>query len=173
MPTQEKKETVSELTQKIKAAKAVYLADYRGLSVNHLQELRTQLRTQESEIQITKNTLVTIALENNKANLTEELNGPTVTLFAYSDEVSPLKTVIEFAKNHDDLPRLKVGFLEGSLLKIEQLKQLADLPDKKTLQAKFVGTLQSPIRNFVYALNYHTVSFINVLNNIKSQRENN
>lgn len=173
MPTEAKQKTVEELTKKVKDAKAVYLTDYRGLSVNNLQKLRNQLREQESEIQITKNTLLTIALKNNKSSVNEELSGPTATLFAYSDEVTPLKTVIEFAKTHDDLPKLKLGVLEGTTLNLEQLQQLATLPDKQTLRAQLVGTLQAPIQNFVYSLNYHTLSFVNVINNIKDKKENN
>jgi len=147
------------------------LTDYKGLSVNKIQELRKRLLNTESELQVTKNTLLKISLEKNGIKPTQEIEGPTATLFAYGDEITPLKIIIDFAKDNDSFPQLKFGVLAKDLLTIDQLKQLSALPNKQTLLTQFVGLLQSPLSNLVYGLNYHLISFVNVVNNIKNQKE--
>ena len=171
MPNQANQKAVEELTNKIEKSKAIYLTYYKGLSVNKIQELRKKLLNTESELQVTKNTLLKIALEKNGIKPNQEIEGPTATLFAYGDEIIPLKTIIDFAKENETLPQLKFGVLSKDLLTIDQLNQLSTLPNKETLLTQFVGLLQSPLSNFVYGLNYHLISFVNVVNNIKSQKD--
>ena len=175
MPTENnkkniKKEKIEELNQKIKDAKAIFFTDYRGLSVNKLQELRQKLDENHSELQVTKNTLLNIALKNNNTELEKELEGPTATLFAYGDELEPLKSILNFAKENNDLPEVKLGMVDGIWLKIDKLKQLALLPGKDILRGQFVGTLNAPLSGLVYSLNFHTQSFINVLKNIEGAK---
>ncbi|KKP69466.1 50S ribosomal protein L10 [candidate division CPR3 bacterium GWF2_35_18] len=171
MPNQANQKAVEQLNSKIGKSKAVYLTDYKGLSVNKIQELRKRLLNTESELQVTKNTLLKISLEKNGIKPTQEIEGPTATLFAYGDEITPLKIIIDFAKDNDSFPQLKFGVLAKDLLTIDQLKQLSALPNKQTLLTQFVGLLQSPLSNLVYGLNYHLISFVNVVNNIKNQKE--
>jgi len=171
MPTPEKKQKIEELTQKIQDSKAVFLTDYKGLPVNKIQELRRKLIETNSELQITKNTLLSIALEKASIKLEKALEGPTATLFAYGDELSPIKTIIEFSKENDQLPKLKIGFLDNNLLNETDLIQLSKLPNKETLISQVIFGLKSPLNGLAYSLNYHTNSLINILNNIKIKRE--
>lgn len=172
MPTEKKGQNIQAIEEKLKQSKAVYFANYRGLSVNKMQELKNKLKESEAELQVTKNTLLTIALEKKGKKLENELEGPTATLFTYNDEIEPLKSLIDFAKENDNLPELKFGLLEEDFLDVKKLEYLATLPSKEILLTQLAGTLQAPIKNFMYGLNYHTTSLITVLNNIKDQKSN-
>ncbi len=172
MPNQQKQLTIDEFSGKIEKSKAIIFTDYRGLTVNKVQQLKNKLADVNGEIQVTKNTLLGIALEKNGIKLDETLEGPTATIFAYGDEVSPIKTLIDFAKENNDLPNLKFGLLAKKNLNLSQLKILSQLPSREVLYAQLVGTLVAPITKLMYGLNYHNQSFINVLNNIKDKKSN-
>lgn len=171
MLNQKKEETIKELTEKIQKAKAVYLTDYRGLSVNKIQILRRKINDSQAELQVAKNTLLRLSLEKEGNKLEQNLDGPTAILFSYTDEVNPLKITIAFAAENNDLPKLKFGFLGKQFLDASKLQQLAKLPNKKVLYTQLLGTIQSPLKNLLYSLNYHTVSLLNALNQIKKQKE--
>lgn len=170
MPNQVKQQKVNDFNQKIEKAKAIFLTDYKGLSVNKIQELRRKLNATKAEFEVTKNTLLSIALKNKGITTPQPLTGPTATLFAYQDEITPLKELVNFAKENEDLPQLKIGFLGKDCLTDNELKRLATLPNKETLLTQLIITWQSPMSKFLYNLNYHAISFINLLNNLKEEK---
>lgn len=170
MPSQKNITELNNLKEKLSKAKSLVLADYCGLTVNQINTLRNKIREVGGELKITKNTLLRIALKQSNLQLTtnnSQLTGPTAVVFAYDDEIAPLKAIADFAKEQE-LPKFKAGFLDDRLLTIEELEQLANLPTKDQLQAKLVGCLNSPISGFVYTLKANLNKLVMVLKQIKN-----
>jgi large subunit ribosomal protein L10 len=148
----EKQQQVSELSSKLSESSCTIVADYRGLSVKQVTELRKQLREAGVEFQVLKNTLVRRATE--KANLTDldqYLTGPTAIAFSKTDVVAAAKVLSDFAKKNDKLS-LKAGVVEGRVVDNAQLKALADLPSREGLLSMLLSVLQAPMRNFALAV---------------------
>ena len=163
MAKQDKVYTVQNLTEKLKQAKAVVLADYHGLKVSQLAELRQNIKKNGGEFEVIKNTLLDRAAEESKIKIDPEaLQGPTAVLQAYEDQISPLKTLVDFIKAND-LPKIKFGLLDQVATPIEKIKQLASLPTKEELKAKLVNTLQSPLYGLDNALNWNLKKLVFVL----------
>src|SRR5690606_14573885 len=109
MPTQQKIDSVAHLTESMQKAKAVVFTDYRGLSVPQIETLRAELAKHDATLEVTKNSLMNIAAKQaDKEVAGDVLQGPTATLFAFGDEVAPLKALVDFAKEAE-LPTVKAG----------------------------------------------------------------
>lgn len=155
--------TVQNLVEKLKQAKAVVLADYHGLKVSQMAELRQNINKAGGEFEVVKNTLLNRAAEESKVKIDPEvLQGPTAVLWAYEDQINPLKVLVNFAKANE-LPTIKFGLLDQVATPIERIKQLASLPSKEELKAKLVGTLQSPLYGLNHALSWNMRKLIYVL----------
>jgi large subunit ribosomal protein L10 len=162
MPNNIKVEKVKNLTGKLERAKAVVLTDYRGLTVPQIEELRGKVEAAGAEYEVTKNTLLSRSLsDTNRETPADSLEGPTATLFAFQDEIGPLKALKEFIKTNNR-PIVKTGFLGTKLISISQVNDLADLPPREVLLKSLVGSLKSSqfglvnvlsgnIRKLVYA----------------------
>lgn len=158
-----KKVVVDEIRSKLEQTKGAVLADYRGLNVAQVTELRNKLREAGVEYKVLKNTLVRIAAHDlGITDLDPYLEGPTAVAFGLEDAVAPAKVLSDFAKTNKQL-EIKAGLLEGKVISFEGVKALADLPSREVLlsmvlagmQAPLVGmvnVLQGPIRKAVYAL---------------------
>ncbi|MDP2860570.1 MAG: 50S ribosomal protein L10, partial [bacterium] len=156
---------------KIKEAKSVVVADYRGLKVSQMNQLRDKIKEAGGEMQVVKNNLFYRALdENNYKVEKEKLDGPSLTLFANSDEISPLKVLATFGKTLSLLP-FKVGFIAGKVYFAEELNKLAALPAKIDLQAKLVGLLISQPSRLVYSLNWNLQKLVLILNAVKNNKQ--
>lgn len=161
---EEKGLVVAEIKEKLQQASGVVLADYRGLTVAQVTQLRTQLRQAGVEYRVMKNTLVRrAAAELGVEGLDSYLKGPTAIAFG-ADPVAPAKVLTEFVKaNKLKKFQIKAGVLDGKVISPEGVKALADLPSREVLltmvvrgmQAPLVGmvnVLQGPIRKMGYAL---------------------
>ncbi|MDR3543164.1 MAG: 50S ribosomal protein L10 [Desulfosporosinus sp.] len=161
---EEKSQVVSEIKEKFQQASGVILADYRGLTVAQVTQLRTKLREAGVEYRVMKNTLVRRAAnEVGVEGLDAYLKGPTALAFS-ADPVAPAKVLTEFAKvNKLKTFKIKAGVLEGKVIGAEEVKALAELPSREVLlamvlrgmQAPLTGmanVLQGPIRKMGYAL---------------------
>src|SRR5690606_28023028 len=163
MPTKQKIATVEHLTQQMQEAKAVVFTDYRGLTVNQIQELRKELAKHDASIEVTKNSLMSIAAKNADREVdTQTVQGPTATLFAFGDEVAPLKALVDFAKERE-LPTVKAGFLGAMHLSAQQVNSLAALPSRDVLIAKAVGSIKSPLNGLVNVLQGNTRGLVYAL----------
>lgn len=171
MPSQKNQNTVKLLQEKLHQAKSIVLADYRGLSVNQQKELRNQIKIVGGELIVAKNSLLQLALKAEKINLPDNfaaiLQGPTITLFAYEDEIAPIKTLAEFAKIHN-LPTIKTGFLSREFLSADQVNQLATLPTKIQLIAQTIAALESPLNGLVNILSGNFRKLVYALQAIKA-----
>lgn len=171
MKRSEKVFEVENLAAKIKEAKSVALADYRGITVAQITALRDKVRTVGGELQVVKNTLFTRALKDaGVKELDTPLTGPTLVLFANDDEIAPLKALAVFGKQAN-LLALKLGFMAEKTFSGEELNRLASLPTKLELQANLVGLLSSPPRRLVYSLNWNLQKLVLVINGIKNMGE--
>ncbi|RAP73242.1 50S ribosomal protein L10 [Paenibacillus montanisoli] len=149
---QGKEAAVAEITAKLRESSSTVVADYRGLNVKQVTELRKQLREANVEFQVLKNSLVRRATAN--AELTEldaVLAGPTAVAFSKDDAVAPAKILADFAKKNDAL-KLKGGVVEGQVFNADQIKALADLPSREGLLSMLLSVLQAPMRNFALAV---------------------
>lgn len=155
--------TVQNLVEKLKQAKAVVLADYHGLKVSQMAELRQNIKKAGGEFEVVKNTLLNRAADETKIKIDPEaLQGPTAVIWAYEDKISPLKALVDFARANE-LPKIKFGLLDQVVTPIEKIKQLASLPSKDELKTKLVSTLQSPIYGLNNALNWNLRKLVYVL----------
>ncbi|WP_019908210.1 50S ribosomal protein L10 [Paenibacillus sp. HW567] len=149
---QAKQDAVDVVTGKLQNSVSTVVADYRGLNVSQVTELRKQLREAGVDFQVLKNTLVRRATA--AAELTEldaVLTGPTAVAFSETDAVVAAKILNDFAKKNDAL-KLKGGVVEGRVIDAEQLKALAELPSREGLLSMLLSVLQAPMRNFALAV---------------------
>lgn len=161
---------VENVSAKIKEAKAVALADFRGLTVAQMTQLREKIKDAGGQLQVVKNTLLARALKQNCYDIEKtDLQGTNITLFANADEAAPLKTLAAFAKTVSLLP-FKIGFMAGKILSAEELTLFASLPTKIDLQAKLVGMLASQPSQLVYCLNWNLQKLVIVLNQVKTKK---
>ena len=147
-----KKAIVAGLVERLQAAQAGVIADYRGLTVAQDTELRTKLREAGVEYTIVKNTLTNFAAkEVGLEELEPVLHGPTALATSSTDLVAPAKVLVEFAKANEQL-EIKGGFVEGKVISVDEVKVYASIPSKEVLISKMMGSLQAPVGNLVRAL---------------------
>lgn len=149
---EEKVKTVEEIAEKLSQSKGTVLADYRGLNVAQVTELRKKCRESGVEFKVYKNTLARRAAEKvGLGGLDEYLVGPTAFAFSMQDEISAAKVLADFAKKNEAL-EIKSGVMEGKILSVNEIKAIADLPSKEGLISMLLSVLQAPIRNFALAV---------------------
>jgi large subunit ribosomal protein L10 len=171
MPSAKNIDQLNILKQNFKQSKSAVLVDFQGLNVEQMSRLRQKLTDQGGKLQVFKNTLIMIGLKQESYPLSDlELTTPTAILFCYEDEIAPIKTLYQYFEAHD-LPKVKIGYLDRQFLSYEKVIGLAKLPSQDILQAKLVGVLNSPISGLVYVLQANLAKFINVLNQIKDNKQ--
>jgi len=167
---QRKKEIVKELSEKIANAKSIVFADYRGLTVEQDTQMRKALREAGIEYKVVKNTLVKFALkENGHDGIDEYFNSPTAMALSDSDPVAPAKIISEYAKKFESL-EIKTGIVEGKVVDINAIKELADLPSREVLIAKVLGGFNAPISGLVNVLNGNIRGLVVALNAIAEKK---
>lgn len=149
---QVKQQVVSDVTSKFQNSVCTVVADYRGLNVAQVTQLRKTLRESGIEFQVLKNSLTRRATaEAQLTELDEHLTGPTAIAFSTSDVVAPAKILSDFAKKNDAL-KVKGGVVEGRVVGADQIKALADLPSREGMLSMLLSVLQAPMRNFALAV---------------------
>ncbi len=149
---QEKEQIVAGIAQQFKTAVSGVFVDYCGLTVEEDTQLRNKFREAGVEYKVIKNTLTARAAKEVGFEALEPiLNGPTSLAISMTDEVAPAKVIAEFAKNHEQL-EIKGGFLDGKVLELDEVKTLAATPNRETLLAKLLGSLNAPISNLARTL---------------------
>jgi large subunit ribosomal protein L10 len=149
---EQKQQIVSDISLKLQGSVCTVVTDYRGLNVSQVTELRSRLREAGVEFKVLKNTLTRLA--TSQSNLTEldpYLTGPTAIAFSTQDVVAPAKILSEFAKKNQAL-EIKAGIVEGQVVDVSRIKQLADLPSREGLLSMLLSVLQAPVRNFALAV---------------------
>ncbi len=168
----QKRVVVDGISEKMKAAKAMVFADYRGLTVEQDTDLRSALRKAGVDYKVVKNTLTRFAAnENGLEALDTYLNGPTAMASSATDPVAPAKILSEYAKKYNKL-ELKVGVVEGKVIDADGIKALAELPPREVLIARVLGGFNAPISGLVNVLNGNIRGLVVALNAIAEQKAN-
>ncbi len=166
-----KQELVTQMHDRLARAKAVFLADFRGMDVGQATSLRNELRGASVEYKVFKNTLLDLAAKGTESEcISPYLSGPTAIAISYDDPVSAAKVLSKFAKDPAGKFVLKAGVLSGKLLDVAQIQALADLPSREVLIAKMLGSMQAPVSNFVGVLAALPGSLVRVLDAIRAQK---
>lgn len=164
MPTAQKAAEIDLLVDRFQRSEMTILADYRGLSVAQMQDLRSRLRPVDSEFRVTKNTLMRIAAERAGVDGLEGfLEGPTAVMFAFSDAAGSAKVLSDFARTSRIL-QVKAGMMNGQVLSADDVEALATLPPREELLGKLVGMLASPMSRVVGVLSGPSRSVAYLLN---------
>ena len=143
-----KQSVVSEIVEKAKNSTTLVVAEYRGLTVAQLQELRRALAKEESELCVYKNSLVERAVkELGYQGLDEVLTGPNAIIFS-KEAANGAKVATKYAKRFGGTLKIKGGVVEGQFADEAKIKEVAKLPGKEGLLAMFLSCLQAPVRQF-------------------------
>ncbi|MDF1613449.1 50S ribosomal protein L10 [Desulfurivibrio dismutans] len=170
MKREEKAGVVQELSDRFATAKLAVLADYRGLTVSSMQQLRRELRDSSAELKVAKNTLLGRAIQGTPFEpLSGHLQGNTALTLS-EDPVAPAKVLVKFAKDNPKLV-IKTAVLDGRELRPEDLTALSKLPGINELRAQFLGLLQAVPTGFVRVLNGVPQKAVYLLQAIKEQKE--
>ncbi len=133
-------------------SKAVYIAEYAGLNMKQIDDLRLKARQTGGEFHVVKNTLCKIAFEQIGLPVKEELfSGSTAIAFAFQDAPSLAKVLNDFARTNEAL-KIKGGYLDEALISAENVHSLAELPPLPVMRAQLLGTILAPAGQLVRTL---------------------
>ena len=169
VPRAEKEEKVRGIAERLQAASAAVLTDYRGLSVKDAAELRAALAEVDARFSIVKNSLTRLAVkEAGLEELTELVDGPTAIAFILGDPVAGAKALVDEAKR---LPVLEVrgGFAEGRILSADQVRQLAALETREAMLAKLAGLGKMQLSRTAWMLQALQARFLLVLQALREK----
>jgi large subunit ribosomal protein L10 len=170
LPTAEKIASVAEIKERLQEHDIAIATQYVGIKVEAVTALRKKLRDAGCEYKVYKNTLAKRALDElGLGDAAAYMDGPTAWAFS-NDPVTPAKILKDFSK---DVQFVKVrgGVLQGRVVSDAQLAALADLPPREVLLAQVVGAIAAPLSAFVGTLNAVPRSVVNVLDQIRKQKE--
>lgn len=171
MKLDEKKVLVDDLKENLSKTKVLIIADYKGLDVASMTELRKKLREANLECKVVKNTLLKRAAKDTDVEvLSDYLKGPNAVIFSYDDPVAPARVLIEFAKTNKNLD-IKKGVLKGKLLGPEDIKALSELPSREVLLGQVLSVMNAVPTSAVRVLSGIPRKMLNVLQAIKEQKE--
>ena len=172
MPTELKGKIIESTTEKIKNSSGIYFTNFTGMNVIQATELRKQFRDNNVEYLVTKNTLMKLAAKDAgfDGSFDEMLNGQIATAFSIDDPTSPAKVIKNFRKQHKDCLEVVGVVFEGKIFDAEKYKELADLPSKEELLAKFIGAIGQPMNQMACILNGAMSKLVGVLASLKNSK---
>jgi large subunit ribosomal protein L10 len=172
MLTKEQKHEQSiQLRDNLAGVTTLFLLENRGLKVNEVNVLRSEVRKTEATYKVVKNSVVKMAVEGTEMEaITPFLSGPKVLAYTDGDGVALAKVLKTFIKDHPELT-FEQAFLEGQILESEEAEKIADMPSREELVAKLLMLLQSPIRRLAVALNAPLQQFATVISQIAENNE--
>ena len=143
-----KKQEVNEVTQRFQGSVSCVVVNYRGLTVKEVTELRSKLRAEGAELKVIKNNISRrAAADAGYDKLADVFTGPNAIVFSEDDAVAPARIIYNFAKEHAKL-ELKGGFVERKIVSVEQINEVAKLPNRDGMLSMLLSVLQAPVRNF-------------------------
>jgi large subunit ribosomal protein L10 len=159
----QKEEVVKDLTEKIKASKSIVFADYSGVKTNDINELKSRLKKEGTNLRVIKKKLVDLSLKNAKIEVDiKSLPGQLAITISDNDEVAPARVLSKFAKENENL-KILGGVLGIKGMNAKEVDDLAKLPSKEEMLAKLVGTLNAPLTGLVNVLSGNTRGLVTVL----------
>ncbi|HET8945083.1 MAG TPA: 50S ribosomal protein L10 [Dehalococcoidia bacterium] len=150
MPTQKKIDAVADLKERLEKATIIVSTEYRGLRVKEMQDLRRKLREGGLEVKVVKNTLLKLAAEEaGDPDIVRIVEGPTALAIAYGDIIEASKAVAAYAQGAPATFAVRGGYMDGSVLTANDLRDLVRIPPRPVLIAQFMGQMQSPLATFI------------------------
>jgi large subunit ribosomal protein L10 len=163
---------LAEVQDRMSRASIAISADYRGLTVAQITELRRALRPAGAEVKVVKNTLATMAAKAaGRENMAEIVTGPTALAIGFDDPIAPVKALTEHLRARRLNIEIHGGWLEGKVLTRAEVESLATMPPKEQLIADVVGKLQSPLYNFAGLLQSTIRNFAGLVESRAKQLE--
>lgn len=160
---------IEDVVGQLGTAQSIILAEYRGLDVTKITELRRQARASGVYLRVLKNTLVRRAVSGTAfEKLADHMVGPLIYGIS-KDPVAAAKVMHDFAKGNEQLV-IKSGALPNALLDANGIKALASLPSRDALLAKLLGTMQAPVTTFVQTLNQVPSKFVRTVAALRDQK---
>ena len=164
MPTDTKRQAVTELAELLRNSSAIAVADYRGLKVSDMQAVRRTLRESGVELHIAKNRLLKIAAdEADRTDLKPMLSGPTALATIAGDEAAMAKALADAFRPYSRVVTLRGGLLGNRAIDASQLTRLATLPSREVLLGKVAGGMAAPMTSMAAVLAANLRNFVNVL----------
>ena len=155
MPNEVNKEIVKVLKDKLSKAKSIVFTDYLGIKSSDINNLRQKIKENDAELLIAKNTLLKVAISEQKnAGMTKaekDLEGSTAAIISYSDPIAPIKAFFEFTKNME-FPKIKSGVIENDYFSADQMAAIKTIPTKEQLLTQVVVAFNSPLSGFANVL---------------------
>jgi large subunit ribosomal protein L10 len=172
MNRSEKEQIITEVAEKISRAKSMFFADFTGITVEEVNELRREFRKSGIEYHVVKNTLARKALESVTGfdKVVDGLVGPTAIAFGYDDPVAPAKIIKKFREKHEKL-NVKVCVLEHKVYDGSKLNDLAKLPTRNEMVASILGSIQAPIAGIAGAVGAVMRDLVNVIDAIEKKKQ--
>lgn len=173
MPTEDKTKSVEQIKERIEGCSIAISADYSGMSVRAMTELRKALRERGVEFRVVKNRLAYLAADAaGKPLIKEIIEGPTGLAFGFDDPLEPARALVDFIRNSRAAIEIRGGVMGERSLTAAEVTELASLPSREQLIAILLGQLQAPIRGFVYTINAPVAGLARLLQkHIENKRE--
>ncbi len=171
MKRSEKEQIIASVKEKVERAQGMYFADFTGVTVEQVTELRREFRKLNIDYQVVKNTLARKALESVTGydKVYDALAGHTAIAFAYDDPVAPAKIIKKFRDKHNKLT-VKACVIERQVYAGAQLDEIARMPSRPEIIAGILGTLQSPASGIVGAINAVVRDLVSVIDAIEKKK---
>ena len=171
MKRSEKEQIIAEVKEKIERAKGMYFADFTGITVEEVNELRREFRKANIDYQVVKNTLVRKALESVTGydKILDKLVMPTAIAFGYDDPIAPAKIIKKFRVKNEKL-KVKVCVVEMQVFEGTELDRLSQLPTRGEIIAGVLGSIQSPISGVVGAIAAVMRDLVSVIDAIEKKK---
>ena len=171
MPSVKNTETVAQIKEELSSSSALWIVDYRGLTVREIQELRRNIRGAGAQMKVYKNTLMHLALaESELPTMDELLEGPSAFVFAAEDPAAAAKVVKNFAKDNENLT-IKGGLMDGEAYDAAQVEAIAALPSKDELIAKLAGAISGVARGLATSINGVPSGVAQSLSQVAAQKD--
>lgn len=146
---QEKQLIIDEIKSKLENAQSAVVIDYMGITVAEADDMRRKLRDENVDYTVYKNTLIKRAIEGTDfAGLADVLDGPSAVAISESDATAPARVLNDIIKQYKKM-EFKAGVVEGTFYDKAGIEQIAEIPSRDTLIAKFMGSVQSPVSKLV------------------------
>lgn len=171
MPNAQNTEMLSNIKADLEGVSAMWVVDYRGLTVKEIQALRKDIREAGASMKVYKNTLMGIALKDSELpTLDDMLKGPNAFVFAGEDIAAAAKAVKNFAKDNENL-EIKGGLLEGAEVNAAEVEAIASLPSREQLFGQLAGLINGFARRLAVAINDMPSGLARAINQVAEQKD--
>ena len=171
MKRSEKEHIISGIKEKAERAKGMFFADFTGITVEQINELRREFRKSDIGYEVVKNTLARKALEGIEGydKVLDTLERPTAIAFAFGDPVAPAKIMKKFREKHNKLD-VKICVVERQVFDSKELDRLAKLPSRPEMIAGILGSINAPIAGLAGAVGAVMRDLVNIIDAIEKKK---